>query len=232
VVNSFRESLISPGYFRAIGMRLLKGRWLVATDPPDATIINETMARHVFGNRNPIGKSIKQLGRPVRVVGVVANLKYSKLDVDPGPEMFRLYSQNLGGNATMMVAVRMTGTPLGIAPALDKRIAGIDPASPVYDVQSLEQALAASVSARRFDLFLLGTFAAVAFIMAAVGVYGVIAYSVTERTREIGIRMALGAQRSEVLRMVVVQGMAIGLCGITAGLCASFGLTHLMANLL
>ena len=232
VVNSFRESLVSPGYLHAIGMRLLKGRWLSETDPPDATIINETLARHIFGNEDPIGKSIKQLGRPVRVVGVVANLKYAKLDADPVPEMFRLYSQNLGGNATMMVAVRMAGDPLGIAPALDKRIAGIDPASPIYDVQSLEQALAASVSARRFDLFLLGTFAAVALIMATVGVYGVIAYSVTERTREIGIRMALGAQRNQVLRMVVAQGMWIGLCGLTAGLFTAFGLTRLMASLL
>ncbi len=233
VVNSFRESLVSPGYFKAIGMRLLKGRWLTETDPPDATIINQTMARHVFGHRNPIGKSIKQLGRPVRVVGVVANLKYAKLDADPGPEMFRLYSQNLGGgNATITVAVRMAEDPLGIAPTLQKRITGIDPAEPVYDVQSLEQVLAASVSARRFDLFLLGTFAAVALIMAIVGVYGVIAYSVTERTREIGIRMALGAQRNEVVRMVVAQGIWIGLCGIAAGLGAASGLTRLMASLL
>jgi hypothetical protein len=171
------------------------------------------------------------LGRPVRVVGVAANLKYAKLDADP--EMFRLYSQNLsGGNTTMMVAVRMTADPLGFAPSLDKRIAGIDRAEPVYDVQSLEQALVTCVSARRFDLFLLGIFAAVALIMATVGVYAVIAYSVTERTREIGIRMTLGAQRNEVLRMVIAQAMWIGFCGLAVGLGAASGLMHFMTNLL
>jgi putative ABC transport system permease protein len=132
----------------------------------------------------------------------------------------------------MTVAVRTSGDPLGIAPALRKSIAGIDPAQPVYDVESLEQALAASVSARRFNLFLLGTFAAAALLMAIVGVYGVIAYSVTQRTKEIGIRMALGAQRGSVVRMVVRKGMTIGLWGIAAGLGGAYGLTRLMGSLL
>jgi putative ABC transport system permease protein len=233
IVDSFQESLVSPGYFQAIGMRLLKGRWLRASDPPDATIINETMARRVFGNRDPLGRRIDKLGRKVLVVGVVRNLKYSKRDEEPGPELFRAYSPNLwGGATTLMVAVRVRGDPLGIAFTVRGRISRIDPAQPVYDIESLEQLLADSVASRRLNLFLLGTFAAAALLMALVGVYGVIAYSVTQRTREIGIRMALGAQRSEVVRMMIAQGMGMALAGIAAGLGAALGLTRFMAGLL
>jgi putative ABC transport system permease protein len=233
IVDQFQESLVSSGYFGAIGMRLVKGRWIADTDPPDATIINETMARRVFGGRDPIGQRIDKLGRPVAVVGVVANLKYSKLDAEPGPEIYKLYSQTTGwGRAGFTVAVRMPGDPLGIAPAARKLISGIDPAQPVYNIQTLQQTLADSIAPRRFNLFLLGTFAAAALLMALVGIYGVIAYSVTQRTREIGIRMALGAQRGAVVRMVVGQGMGIALSGIVVGLAAAVGLTRLMASLL
>jgi putative ABC transport system permease protein len=225
--------LVSLGYFGAIGMRLVKGRWLMGSDPPDATIINETMARRVFGDADPIGQRIDRLGRQVRVVGVAANLKYSKLDADPGPEIYRAYPQNLGpGRVMMTVVVRIPGDPLGIAPAARKLISGIDPTQPVYNVETLQQALSHSIAPRRFNLFLLGTFAAAALLMAVVGIYGVIAYSVTQRTREIGIRMALGAQRGEVVRMVVKQGMGIAISGIVIGLAAALGLTRFMASML
>ena len=233
VVDQFQESLVSLGYFGAIGMRLVKGRWLMAADPPDATIINETMARRVFGDADPIGQRIDRLGRQVRVVGVAANLKYSKLDADPGPEIYRAYPQNLGpGRVMMTVVVRIPGDPLGIAPAARKLISGIDPTQPVYNVETLQQALSHSIAPRRFNLFLLGTFAGAALLMAVVGIYGVIAYSVTQRTREIGIRMALGAQRGEVVRMVVKQGMGIAISGIVIGLAAALGLTRFMASML
>jgi putative ABC transport system permease protein len=233
VVDQFQESLVSVGYFGAIGMRLRAGRWLTENDPLDATIINESMARRVFGSDNPIGRRIEKLGRPITVVGVVANLKYSKLDAEPGPEIYRPYLQNLGSSrVTMSVAVRMVGDPLWTAPAARKLISGIDPTQPVYDIQTLEHALVESIAPRRFNLFLLGTFAAAALLMALVGIYGVIAYSVTQRTREIGIRMALGAQRGEVVRMVVGQGIGIALSGIIAGLAAALALTRLMASLL
>ena len=232
-VDQFRESLVSPGYFQAIGMQLLQGRWLVDTDAPDATIINETMARRAFGERNPLGERINGLGRPVRVIGVVANLKYTKLDANPGPEMFRLFSHNLwGGNATMTVAVRLAGDPLGLAPALRSTVSRIDPAQPVFDVESLEQALSASVATRRFELILFGLFAASALVMAVIGVYGVIAYSVAQRRREIGIRLALGAQPGAVVRMLVAQGVLIGFWGLAGGLAAAYGLTRLMVSLI
>ncbi|HEX4750271.1 MAG TPA: ABC transporter permease, partial [Bryobacteraceae bacterium] len=203
-VDEFRDSLVSPGYFQAVGMRLLKGRWFIATDPPDATVINETMARRMFGDRDPLGQRIDGLGRQVLVIGVVANLKYAKLDADPGPEIFRAYAPNLyGGNVNMTLAIRMPSDPLGVAPTLRHSIGSIDPTQPIYDIETLQQALAASIAVRRFELFLLLVFATAALIMALIGVYGVIAYSVTQRTKEIGIRMALGAQRAQVIRMIV-----------------------------
>jgi len=233
VVDRFQESRVSLGYFNAIGMRLLKGRWITSTDPPDATIINETMARRAFGTDDPIGRRIDQLGRPVRVIGVAANLKYSKLDAEPGPEIYRAYPENLGpGSPTITVVVRMPGDPLGIAPATRKLISGIDPAQLVYNVESLQQALNDSIAPRRFNLFLLGAFAAAALLMAVAGVHGVIEYSVMQRTHEIGIRMALGAQRGEVVQMVIRQGMGIAVLGIVVGLGAALGLTRLMASLL
>ncbi len=232
-VDHFRDSLVSPGYFQAVGMRLLKGRWFIATDPADATVINETIARRVFGDRDPLGQRIKGLGRQVRVIGVVANLKYAKLDADPGPELFRAYTANLdGGNVNMTLAIRVAKDPLGIAPTLRRSIESIDPTQPVYDIETLQQALAASVAVRRFELFLLAGFAISALIMALIGVYGVIAYSVTQRTKEIGIRIALGAQRAQVIRMIVSQGMKIGAWGIAMGIVAAYGFTRLMASIL
>jgi putative ABC transport system permease protein len=231
-VDQFLESLVSAGYFSAIGMRLVKGRWITGADPPDDVLINETMARRVFGSDDPIGHRIR-IGRAATVVGVVANLKYSKLDAEPGPEIYRSFPQNLGpGRVTVTVAIRMPGDPLGIASAARKLVSGIDPAQPVHDIETLQQALSGSIAPRRFNLFLLGTFAAAAMLMALVGIYGVIAYSVTQRTREIGIRMALGSPRGAVVRMVAGQGMGIALSGIGVGLAAAFGLTRWMAALL
>lgn len=233
IVDSFRENLVSPGYFRAIGMRLVKGRWITEADAPDASVINETMAQHAFGAADPIGQSIERLGRKIRVVGVAANLKYSKLDADPGPEIFRSYQQNLGpGRVTMTLTLRVAGDPLRIAPAARSIISNIDPTQPIYSIETLQKALSRSIAPRRFNLYLLGTFAAASLLLAVVGIYGVIAYFVAQRTREIGIRMALGAQRGEVVRLVVRQGMAIALLGIAAGVVAALGLTRFMASLL
>jgi putative ABC transport system permease protein len=191
------------------------------------------MAQRAFGATDPIGQSIERLGRKIRVVGVAANLKYSKLDADPGPEIFRAYAQNLGpGRLMMTLAVRVPGDPLGIAPVARKLISNIDPTQPIYNVETLQQALSRSIAPRRFNLYLLGTFAAASLLMAMVGIYGVIAYSVAQRTREIGIRMAFGAQLGEVVRMVVRQGMTIALSGIVVGLAAALGLTRFLASLL
>jgi putative ABC transport system permease protein len=128
--------------------------------------------------------------------------------------------------------VRMAGEGRPDARALQSAVAGIDPTQPVYDVQTLEQALSDSIAPRRLNLFLLGTFASAALLMALLGIYGVIAYSVVQRTQEIGIRMALGAARDDILSMVVMEGMGIALGGIFLGLVTAFGLTRLMTSLL
>jgi putative ABC transport system permease protein len=188
------------------------------------------VARQLFGDADPIGRRFNIPGQQIAVVGVVADLKYSKLDAEPPAEAFLPYQQFPMRGAD--VAVRTTGDPKAMAPAIRKLVSGIDPTQPVYAIKTLEQALAESVAPRRFNLVLLETFAAAALLLALVGVYGVIAYSVGERTREIGLRMALGAQGYQVVRMVVQEGAVIALAGIAAGLAAAFLLTRLMASLL
>jgi putative ABC transport system permease protein len=233
LVDQFRDCLVSTGYFQAMGMRLKEGRLLSAADAADATVINETMAHRVFGQRDPLGQKIEVLGRDVRVIGVVGNLKYAKLDADPVPEIFRNYETNLGGgNVNMTLVIRMTGYPLGMASTLTRSLGTIDPTQPVYKLETLQTALAESISVRRFELFLLVIFAAAALVMAIIGIYGVIAYSVTQRTKEIGIRMAMGAQRTQVVAAILKQGLSIGLCGIAAGIVVAFGFTRWMAAVL
>ena len=223
-----RINAASEGYFRALGMRMLKGRWLRDTDS-NTVMLNESMAREIFGDRNPVGQVIT-ITSPVTVVGIVADLKYAKLDAAAPPEIYIPYRQ-FSFFASSEVAIA-TAHPAALALSVRKTLAKIDPSQAAYDMQTLEQALAESIAPRRFNLFLLGSFAAVALILAIVGVYGVVAYSVAERTRDIGVRMALGAQTSGVVRMIVAEGMTVAGSGIFVGLVAAFGLTRLMTNLL
>jgi putative ABC transport system permease protein len=229
--HTIRLNAASTGYLKALGIRLLRGRWLGEADSDGhAVLLNESMARQAFGAVDPIGRRISTPD-PATVVGIVANLKYSQLDADPPAEIYLAYQQGpfFSGSS---VAVRTAGDASAMAPAIRKLISNIDPTQPVSNVKTLEQALSDSIAPRRFNLFLLGTFAAVALLLALVGIYGLIAYSVAERTREIGLRMALGAQRREVVRMVVREGMAMALAGMAAGLAGAWGLTHLMGSLL
>jgi putative ABC transport system permease protein len=229
--HTIRLNAASTGYLKALGMRLLRGRWLNDADSGGGSVLlNESMARQAFGPVDPIGRRISTPD-PATMVGVVADLKYAQLDADPPAEIYVAYQQGPFFSGTSLV-VRTAGDALAIAPTVRKLISGIDPTQPVYNVKTLEQALADSVAPQRFNLFLMGTFAAAALLLALVGIYGVIAYSVAERTREIGVRMALGAQRHEVVRMVVREGMAMALAGMAAGLAGAWGLTRLIASLL
>jgi putative ABC transport system permease protein len=163
-------------------------------------------------------------------VGVVADLNYTKLDADPAPEIFIPYREFIFiRKASIAIA---SANPNSLVPSIRQIIAGIDPNQAIYDVKTLEEALAETIAPRRFNLFLLASFAAVALVLAIAGVYGVIAYSVAERTREIGVRIALGAQTSQVVRMIVLAGMSVAVAGIFLGSVAAWFLMRLLTSLL
>ena len=225
-----RINAASEKYAPAVGIRLIKGRWLKDTDPAGTAVLNESMAREAFGSVAPLGRQLS-IPERVTVVGIVADLKYSQLDADPPAEVYIPYAQS-SFLKSVDVVVRTDGDSAAFAPAVRKIIAGIDPTQPVYSMRTLEQELSGSIAPRRFNLFLLGTFAGSALFLAVIGIYGVSGYLVSERTREIGVRVALGAQPSQVVRMVIRDGMATASAGILAGVAAAWGLTRLMASLL
>ena len=229
---------ISPGVTRILGLRLVKGRWLTDHESNLSIMVNESLAHEMFGNADPIGKRISiPAGRPGAgdnngtIVGVAGDLKYSRLDEPPQAEIYIPYDRTpFLVNLTVMARTSVAASTM--QPAVQKVISDIDRANPVYQVQTLEHALAESIAPRRFNLFLLGVLAGSALLLALIGIYGVMAYAVTQRRQEIGVRMALGAQRSQVVRLVVREGMKVAAAGIAAGLAAAFGLTRLMASLL
>jgi putative ABC transport system permease protein len=225
---------VSSGYCRAMGMRLVKGRWLTDDEPEPVALVNEAFVRAVFGRGEPLGRRVR-IPRPqapmAAIAGVVADLKASKLDADPEPEIYLPYRQSPFLRSLDVVAKVAADAPAA-APALRKLVAALDPTQPVYDVGTVEQALAASVAPRRFNMMLLGVFAAVALTLALIGVYGLVAYAVTQRRQEIGVRIALGARRRDVVGMIVRQAMALAFIGVAAGIAAALALTRLMTGLL
>jgi len=248
-LNSAGWRVVSPGYFRTLGVRLLRGRFLEEADQQQAqpvAVVNETLARAHWSDEDPLGRRIRLLNRPpgqattafLTVVGVVADVKNDSLTEAPRQEVYVPLRQReaaidgMGFERQMTLAVRTSGEPLELAKAIRQEVGGIDPSVPVASVRTMEQILATVTVQPRFNMILLGIFAAVALVMASVGIYGVLSYSVTQRTQEIGIRLALGAGQGDVLKMVVSQGMLLALTGIVIGVASSFALTRLMAGLL
>jgi putative ABC transport system permease protein len=236
------ELTISPDYFTALGVPLLRGRFFTDADKagaPPVLIINETMARRFFPNEDPVGKRL-QTGDPnpnkpwETIVGVVGNVKYSGLAAEDTPTLYAPYTTPdwVSWSRSMYLVVRTEGEPLGLSSALRQQVRALDSDLPVVNLKTMEQVIHESVVGRRFGASLLGLFATIALLLAAIGIYGVISYTVTERTHEIGIRMALGAQTGGVLKLVIGQGMKLALGGVAIGLAASLALTRLMKTLL
>jgi putative ABC transport system permease protein len=224
-------------YFRTLNIPIIKGRTYTAqeaTEDHHVVVINETLARQYFPDTNPIGQRLvidmKDQNLPDEIIGIVGDAKYTTLEGEPHAMVYWPHSQL--PNSAMTIVLRTTGDPMGYSPAAQREIQGLDKDQPVADVRTMESLIGESISRTRFGTLLLDVFAAVALLLATVGIYGVMAYSVVQRTHEIGIRMALGAQVSDIFRLVVSQGLLLILCGVALGLSAAFALTRLLASLL
>jgi putative ABC transport system permease protein len=237
--------ITSTGYLETLGITLLRGRGFSAHDTPGTTpvvLIDEVFARLYFPNEDPLGKRLRQAGSnsPSReIVGIVRHVEHSNLAglSAASGEVYTPFSQIPVENLPRYVRrvnllVRTNVEPLSLAQSVRAQIAALDRDQPVFNVRTMEQAVARSVAARRFSMILLSVFAVLALVLAAVGIYGVISYSVAQRTREVGIRMALGAQTTDVLKLVVRDGLKLVVIGVAVGLVGAFMLTRLMTTLL
>ncbi|MCI0339296.1 MAG: ABC transporter permease [Acidobacteria bacterium] len=226
--------VISPDYLQMIGIPILQGRGFTESDGEDSTrvaMINQAFADRYWPNENPIGRRISGGGDEwMTIIGVAGNVKQSGLDAESAPHVYVSYLQLPLARTGLLV--RTASDPLRFVAAVRSQIQSIDRDQPIYNIHRMTDLISESVSGRRLNLLLLGTFALVALVLASVGIYGVISYSVTQRTHEIGIRMALGAQARDVLKMIVSQGMALVLAGIAIGIAGAFAVTRLMSGLL
>ncbi len=241
-VNADREPIadirsVEANYFRTLLIPLRAGRTFTDRDAetaPRVMVINEEMARRYWPNESPIGRHVtmKNWGDPLtgEVVGIVGDVKADGLDADTRPMIYWPYAQ-FPNNFNNLV-LRTAGDPLSVVAAVKTQVWSVDAAQPLASIRTMEDLIANSVAPRRFNLLLLGGFAVMALLLAAVGIYGVMAYTVTQRTHEIGIRMALGARAADVVKMIVGQGMWLAVVGIGLGLGAAFFLTRLMEKLL
>jgi putative ABC transport system permease protein len=226
---------VSPGYFRTLGIPMLKGREFSdrdTSDAPMAAVINSDLARTYFGNEDPIGKRITFSDGEswISIVGVAADIKRLGLDTIAKPEVYLPYLQ--APSRSMSLVVRSVSDPASLAAAMKAQIQMIDKDLPLEDARTMQHLLAESSSGRRFNMLLLSVFATVALLLAIVGIYGVMSYTVAQRTHEIGIRVAIGAQAGDVFRMVMGHGMMLTLIGIAFGLIAAFGMSRLMTTML
>jgi putative ABC transport system permease protein len=231
---------ITVGYFRAIGIRLLKGREFTerdSADAPDAVIVNEELARRSWPGEDPIGKRLQvgtELTRWRQVVGVVGNARLSGLEAKVDPAIYVPFPQNSWPNAlrNSFLVLRTTTDPQSLIPAIRRELRSVDPTFPITQIRTMDEIVGDSLSQRRFNTALLALFAFVAVALAAVGIYGVMSYAVSQRMREMGIRMALGAEQSDITKLVTSNAARLAALGIAIGVVAATISSRLMSSLL
>ena len=230
-------TVVEPHFFETMGIPLLQGRLFTdreALEVSHKVVISRAMAQKLWPNEDPIGKRVtihmKRKDEPSEVIGVVGDVKHAGLDADvrataywPHPELAFSY---------MTLIVRTDGDPVALAPAIRETVRRMDKDLPVVDLASMDKLLSVSLARARFSTVVLGGFAGIALLLAVIGTYGVLSYGVTERTHEIGIRVALGAKQADVLGMVLRQGLVLAASGVAIGMLAAFGVTRLMTSLL
>jgi len=226
---------ITSGYFWAMGIPLLKGRDFSEREMWETggvVIINAAMAHQLWTTQDPLGKRIKHGAQQnwLTVVGVVGDVRQRRLDLEPYPQIYVPHSDYQ--HTTMTLAVRTGSNPTGLVTAIRREISALDPSLPIFNVMTFDQALTQSTADRRLTMTLLSLFAALAMALATVGIYGVLSYMVSQRTNEIGVRMALGAQQGDVVKLVVGQGVQLVLVGLSVGWLAALFLARLMSSLL
>jgi putative ABC transport system permease protein len=250
VPRSLLLSWVSGNAMKALGMKLVAGRFISDRDAagaPKTVVVNEALARRVWPNENPIGKRLSPGGPPdsdagwVTVVGVVHDLRQGLGNVDTRPEAFQSLEQ---GNAEMMkkstvfgirgmhLVIKCAQDPAFITSTVRRLIAQQDPSLPVTDIQTLKQYVSASIRPQRFDTYLVGLFAGLASLLAVIGLGGVLSYSVAQRTNELGVRIALGGNRGDILQLVMGDGLKLAGIGIAVGIAAAFVVARFIASLL
>ena len=227
--------VVSPEYFQVLSIPVLQGRTFTEHDDknaPKVVVVNQALARSFFANENPIGKRlvIGSDKTASEIVGVVGDVRHSGLDAEFKPEIYGNYLQTVRPIYTLVV--RTQSDPASMVATVRNQVQSIDKDQPIYSVKTMKELRSEALAELRFNTLMLTLFATIALLLAAVGIYGVISYSTARRTHEIGIRMALGAQPLNVLRLVLGQGMTLALLGIVIGLAASFGLTRVLTTLL
>jgi predicted permease len=230
---NIREADVGPNYFRTMQIPLLAGREFTSQDTNGSqpvTIVNQVLAERYWPHQDAIGKWLEAEGQRFTVVGIARTGNYDRLDETPQPFFYMPLFQDYSHNAT--IHARVSGDPLAFASAVEKTVHELNADLPVCDVAPLNSQVQLASTNQRIAATFVGAFGLLALVLAAVGIYGVIAYTTRQRTHEIGIRMALGAERVDVLRLVLGQGLVLTLAGLAAGIVASLALTRYLKSVL